>query len=67
MTLQCNSIQKSKYHVFQPGYLNQRPMTFTFELVLDIINVNPRAKLSVHIANSSAVRMLTDRQNHRLD
>ncbi len=33
----------------------------------DIINVNPCAKLCVYICNSSAVRMLTDRQNHRLD
>ncbi len=52
----------SKIHVFQHGDLDLWPMTLTFELVQDIIEVHTSTKFWVRTSNRSAVRALTDGQ-----
>ncbi len=42
-------------------------MTLTFELVRDIVKMNPCAKFWVHTLNCSAVRALTNKQTDGTD
>ena len=53
-------IRNTKNHVFFNGDLDLWPMTLTFELVRDIVKVNPSAKFWVRTWNGSGVRALTD-------
>ncbi len=41
-------------------------MTLTFELIRDIVTVNPSTKFRVRMSNGSAVRALTDGQTDGL-
>ncbi len=50
-----------KMTFFWPCDLDLWPMTLTFELVREIIKVNPCVKFCDHTPNGSAVRALTDR------
>ena len=62
-------IWKSENHVFQPSDLDLWPMTLTFELIRDIVKVNPSTKSGVCTFNGSAGKALTDEhtdtQKHR--
>ena len=57
-------ISKSENHVFQTSDLDLWPMTLTFELIWDIVKVNPSTKFGIRTFNGSAGRALTDRQTH---
>ena len=56
---------KSENNVFQPSDLDIWPMTLTFELIRDIVKVNPSTKFWVCTSNGSARRVLTDKHTHR--
>ncbi len=62
-------INLSENHAFQPSNLDLWPTTLTFELIRDIVKVNPSTKSGVCTFNGSAGKALTDEhtdtQKHR--
>ncbi len=59
-----HTIKMSENHFFQNGDLDLWPMTLTFELIQDIVKVNPSTKFWVRIFNGSAGRALTNEHTH---
>ncbi len=60
MNLYRSTHQKLQHYVFPRGDLDLWPIILTFELIRDIIRVNPHIKFYISMSNGSATRELTD-------